>query len=213
MVYSDFKDLLLANLYGDKSKLPDDNVVQALILQALVEVANRCNPLSLRTDVSDGVILKKIDKEYIRMPNKPIDYMDRIDIDETLVYAVNSLVASKLCGDDKKAYHLRNGRRGIQDYLWAMYESSNSDKSVMDFYGYKGIYTSRFMTINGYVYDFDQEFIKNVNSYLMGETIENISKSDRENLDRYIAYAEGEMSNTDELYSVFEEFDNYLGEL
>lgn len=221
MKYADFK-LYLKVIGTNKSSLPEDNVLKLLLSQSLKEVAIDAEPLLLNTKVKDENIIKILeDGSYILAPVAPQSDDDLIIIDEELIYAVANTVLSKYCIPDLKKFYRDEANSVINSYKWNRYraiEYSLDDKLTyteiaIDVMGEKTIYISKTKTTNGYVYVWDDSFVSIVNDYLMGKSLTNISKSDRNNLDRLILFFDNEMSIDDKHYLDFVEFNKYLGGL
>lgn len=221
MKYADFK-LYLKVIGTNKSSLPEDNVLKLLLSQSLKEVAIDAEPLLLNTKVKDENIIKILeDGSYILAPVAPQSDDDLIIIDEELIYAVANTVLSKYCIPDLKKFYRDEANSVINSYKWNRYraiEYSLDDKLTyteiaIDVMGEKTIYISKTKTTNGYVYVWDDSFVSIVNDYFTGESLINISKSDRNNLDRLILFFDNKMNIDDKYYFDFVEFNKYLGGL
>lgn len=221
MKYADFK-LYLKVIGTNKSSLPEDNVLKLLLSQALKEVAIDAEPLLLNTKVKDENIIKILeDGSYILAPVISKNDEDLIVIDEELIYAVANLVLSKYCNPDLKKFYKDESNSVINTYRWNRYRAIEYNRNdeltyteiAIDVMGEKTIYISKTKTTNGYVYVWDDSFVSIVNDYLMGKSLTNISKSDRNNLDRLILFFDNEMSIYDKHYLDFVEFNKYLGGL
>lgn len=221
MDYAEFKSYLKV-IGTNKSVLPDSGVLNLLLSQALKEVAIDAEPLLLNTKVKDKNIIKMLeDGSYILAPAIPQNDDDLIVIDEELIYAVANIVLSKYCAPDLKKYYRDEANAVINSYKWNRYRtiknSINDDLTyieiAIDVMGEKTIYLSKTKTTNGYVYIWDDNFVSISNDYLFGKSLENISKSDRNNLDRLISFLNNEMVSTDKYYIDFVEFNKYLGGL
>lgn len=221
MKYADFKSYLKV-IGTNKTVLPEDNVLKLLLSQALKEVAIDAEPLLLNTKVKDKNIIKILeDGSYILAPVTPQSDDDLIIIDEELIYAVANTVLSKYCVPDLKKFYREEANSVINSYKWNRYraiEYSLDDELTyteiaIDVMGEKTIYISKTKTTNGYVYVWDDSFVSIVNDYLMGKSLTNISKSDRNNLDRLILFFNNEMNVDDKHYLDFVEFNKYLGGL
>lgn len=219
MKYADFK-LYLKVIGTNKSSLPEDNVLKLLLSQALKEVAIDAEPLLLNTKVKDEKIIKILeDGSYILAPVAPQNDEDLIVIDEELIYAVANLVLSKYCNPDLKKFYKDESNSVINTYRWNRYRAIEYNRNdeltyteiAIDVMGEKTIYISKTKTTNGYVYVWDGSFVSIVNDYLTGKSLTNISKSDRNNLDRLISFFSGEMDTTEKYYADFVEFNKYLG--
>lgn len=221
MKYAEFKSYLKV-IGTNKSVLPEDSVLKLLLSQALKEVAIDAEPLLLNTKVKDKNIIKILeDGSYILAPAIPQNDNDLVVIDEELIYAVANIVLSKYCAPDLKNSYRDEANAVINSYKWNRYRiienSMNDDltyiENVIDAMGEKTIYFSKTNTTNGYVYVWDDNFVSISNDYLLGKSLENISKSDRNNLDRLISFLNNEMVSTDKYYIDFVEFNKYLGGL
>jgi hypothetical protein len=202
---------------GDKN-VPNDDNLKPIILQCLKQVAIKCEPLVLlSSNVEDDILTVVEDELVIRVPIAPSNDNDIIDIDETLVYAVSYLVASKISKNQTITKYINEADMIINDYQWNRYRDIQSGKldlkksmseNSLSIHGYKNIYTSKTKTIQGYVYTWDNSFIVNLGLYLSGKVLK-LSKSDRQNIDKYLEYqASGNNDN-----EVYEALDIYLGGL
>ncbi len=221
MKYADFKSYLKV-IGTNKTALPEDNVLKLLLSQALKEVAIDAEPLLLNTKVKDENIIKILeDGSYILAPVVPQSDDDLIIIDEELIYAVANTLLSKYCAPDLKKFYRDESNSVINSYKWNRFraiEYSLDDELTyteiaIDVMGEKTIYISKTKTTNGYVYVWDDSFVSIVNDYLMGKSLTNISKSDRNNLDRLVLFFDNEMSIDDKHYLDFVEFNKYLGSM
>ncbi len=220
MNYVDFKSNLLTALLGDRPNLPAEPMMKNLLIQNLRLVAKEYEPLILTTSKKDGEILKKLENEqYILAPIVPADENLNIKMDEDLMYVVVYMTAKNLCSSNNIKKHDDSMWQFINNYTWARYETGftecNNDSidTYMNEYGYKKIYLDRTMTSNGYVYKWDEEFISILNDYQFGLIDYELSKSDRNNLEKFAKFADGELDTTDEDYEAFEEINKYLGSL
>jgi hypothetical protein len=202
---------------GDKN-VPNDDNLKPIILQCLKQVAIKCEPLVLiSNNIEDDILQTMENGLFIRVPKAPQSDNDIIDIDETLVYAVSYLVASKISKNQTIIKYIKEADMIINDYQWNRYRDIQSGKldlkksmseNSLNIHGYKNIYTSKTKTIKGYVYTWDDSFIRNLGLYLSGEALK-LSKSDRQNIDKYLEYqASGNNDN-----EVYEALDRYLGGL
>jgi hypothetical protein len=215
MKYIDFRTHLNEIMSGDKT-VPADDKLKPIILQSLVQVAKQCEPLVLISDDIEDEILQVVeDGLFIRVPKTPNDDEDIIDMDETLVYAVSYLVASKISKNQTITKYTHEADRIINDYQWQRYRDIESGKfdykviltqNSLNIHGFKKIYISRTKTIAGYVYEWDMEFVAILGRYLAGEVLQ-LSKSDRINIDQYLEYqANGSSDN-----EMYEALDKFLG--
>jgi len=123
MTYGEFKTLMTTiNRAGSVLATGIDTIVH----KAICDVALEAKPLHLVTEnVAYEPLLLLVDPAFLRMPSKPIQDEDLIDIDDDLVTAVayktweiieinrdNKLYFKKMCMDD------------INSYLWRIYESA-----------------------------------------------------------------------------------------
>ena len=217
MKYSEFKVHLNEIMSGDKN-VPNDDNLKPIILQCLKQVAIKCEPLVLlSSNVEDDILTVVEDELFIRVPNISQEDEDIIDMDETLVYAVSYLVASKISKNQTITRYTKEADEIINDYQWNRYRDIQSGKldlkksmseNSLNIHGYKNIYTSKTKTIQGYVYTWDDSFILNLGLYLSGGVLK-LSKSDRQNIDKYLEYQVS--GNNDN--EVYEALDIYLGGL
>ncbi len=217
MKYVDFKTHLDEIMSGGKF-VTDDDKLKPIILQCLEQVAIQCEPLILlSSNIEDDILTVVEDELFIRVPNLSQNADDIIDMDETLVYAVSYLVASKISKDAKKKDHQNEADTIINNYQWQRYRDIQSGKldlkksrseNSLYIHGYINIYTTKTKTIQGYVYTWDESFIVNLGLYLSGLVLK-LSKSDIQNIDKYLEY-QASGNNDDEVY---EALDIYLGGL
>lgn len=85
--------------------------------------------------------------------------------------------------------------------------------NLQHLYGNAKIFVDINNTTTGTSYLWDKEFIRRLDDYFKGLPVFEMSKSDRENINIYINYADEKLKNTDEKYVVFKEFDKFLGSL
>ena len=218
MKYIDFKTHLNEIMSGDK-KVPEDEKLKPIMLQCLKQVAIKCEPLVLMSrDIEDDILKTLEDRLFIRVPKLPQSDDDVIDMDETLVYAVSYLVASKISKNQTIVKYIKEYDEIVNDYLWKRFrdmEDGNFDinktleENSLNIHGYKRIYKSKTKTIKGYVYEWDERFVEILGRYLSGESLTQLSKSDRVNIDRYLEYQADGLNNN----PVYEALDEYLGGL
>ena len=222
MTYDEFKIFLTGILEGDK-KIPEDELLQIYLLSCLREVALLCEPLSLMTRDLEADILVTLECGlFIREPKISITEdeildTDLVNIDKTLAYAVAHFVAREISKSNKPYFHSR-GKEYCDDYNWKRFrdlkdEDYDLEKHLIEnslaIHGYKKIYHQKFKTMRGMVYIWDDEFVCTLNKYLKGEVIEDLSKSDRKNIDDYLAYQVRGIEDND----MYEQLDKYLGEI
>lgn len=219
MKYGDFKKYLKVITPGGKI-IPDDDLLNILVLQSLREVALEAEPLLLNTRVKDKDVIKILeDGSYILAPSVPSNDEAEIIIDKDLIYAVANIVVSKYSSLEQRDLYKDEANSIINMYKWNRFraieygEINNSTYTevAIDVMGEKTIYINKTLTTRGYVYEWDENFISIVNDYLLGMTLTNISKSDRNNLDRLILFSDNNMSQDDRFYSDFVEFNKFLG--
>jgi hypothetical protein len=217
MKYSDFKIHLGEIMSGDK-KVPENKKLKPIILQCLREVAIRCEPLCLLSDNVENDILTVVEDElFIRVPHLSQKDSDKIDMDETLVYAVSYLVASKISKNATIVKYTKEADEIINDYQWNRYRDIQSGKldlkksmseNSLNIHGYKNIYVSKIKTIKGYVYVFDEKFIELLGLYLEGNALK-LSRSYKDNIDKYLEY---QYEDREEINEVYETLNKILGE-
>jgi len=130
MTYSLFKKLASGLLTGD-NVLPDDpEVVQMLVQQALLAVANKADSLHLMTLSTTDNVLRLAQGDYlIRIPETPILDTDILDIDEELIPAVARFFASYI-SSQKGGIHVQAANRSILDYnakTWEIQEHMEAE--------------------------------------------------------------------------------------
>ncbi len=89
----------------------------------------------------------------------------------------------------------------------------NNIQRLKDLYGEEKSFSKVAKTTHGREYEWDSDFIKTFNDFLKGEELYNKSKSDRNRIEKFIAFANNEMSEDDEDYEVMKKFNDYLGGL
>ncbi len=221
MKYADFKDYLKMIMAGDK-ELPTDPILKPFLLQSLKEVARFAKPLLLTTKAKDKDILMALENGlYILTPKLPLLDDDEIVIGEDLIYAVAYKVASKIADIRYRKYYEIEANKISNDYVWNRYtsiENGNYEDQVsytessLDTFGFKTIYKTKVQTSTGIVYDWDDVFINLISQYLIGTSLTDISKSDKNNLEMYISFSNGTLTDPKSLED-FTEFNKYLGGL
>jgi len=216
MKYIDFKNHLAGAMLGDKN-VPDFVKLKPIMLECMTEVAIQCEPLCLMgRDVEDDILKTMENGLFIRKPNIPVDNDEHIiDMDETLVYAVSYLVAYKL-SKNNQAKNEKDAKKIINNYQWKRYNDTKDNnyefditaaENSMDIHGYKKIYIRKYKTVLGYVWVWDDNFIKILGGYLSG-LVQDLSKSDRNNIDKYLEYKS--IGNSDS--EMYKALDKYLWE-
>lgn len=221
MKFQEFKKLLEVLKVG--GKLPkDDDILTFVTHNALVEVAQKTEPLVLITIDKESKIIKVLeDGLYLKEPRKIIDDNSLIEIDDDLIRAVAHVVISNFSDNENLLRHKTHVSKYINDYNWARFESfnENDEKDLLsmsvravDFHGFKKIYISKYKTIQGYFYNWDESFVAKLESFFMSSNTD-MSKSDFNNIDNFIAFADGTMTSEHEDYEIIRKFDEYLGSL
>lgn len=219
MKYGDFKKYLKVITPGGKI-IPTDDLLNTLVLQSLREVALVAEPLLLNTRVKDKDVIKILeDGSYILAPSIPLNDEAEIIIDKDLIYAVANIVVSKYSSLEQRKLYKDEANSIINMYQWNRFraieygaiDNSTYVEVAIDVMGEKTIYINKTLTTRGYVYEWDENFISIVNDYLTGMALTNISKSDRNNLDRLILFSDNKMGEDDRFYSDFVEFNKFLG--
>lgn len=97
MIYSEFKTLILSKTQNRKEIPPDSNI-DYKVWTALKMISKHTVPLKLVVnDPSTYSIYRRVDENtYIRLPNRPVDESDSIDIDDVLLDAAALYVAAGL---------------------------------------------------------------------------------------------------------------------
>ncbi len=219
MNYSAFRDLLKGVMGGNKALLSIESLIP-LVEQSLEEVARKTEPLLLITCNKEEKILKIIGNNlFLKQPKKITDENSIIEIDDDLIYAVINLTASKFSIDTSIAKYKQESNKIMSDYNWNRFESfrdaNNGDlislaNEAIEFHGYKKIYLQRVKSKDGYFYDWDMSFINKLEMYLSGAILKDISKSDINNIDNFIAYADNNMTIEHEDYSTIKQLDKKL---
>jgi hypothetical protein len=213
MKYGEFKTHLKGIMIGDKN-VPDDTVLRPIVFQVLKQVALKVEPLVLITNDVEYEILKTLENElFMRVPYLPQSDEEELDIDETLVYAVVYLVATKISSKDNIIKYEREAWDILNEYMWKRFRDIESglfdyDKTLIEnalnINGYKKIYTKKINTTEGYKYEWDTKFITTLALYLSGEN-PTLSKSDRTNIDAYFAYQIDKVGDA-QMYDAFDEY-------
>jgi hypothetical protein len=219
MTYAEFRDGLKSLMGGNKA-LPSIESLIPIVQQSLIEVARKTEPLLLITSNKEEKILQVIDENlFVRQPKKILDENSIIEIDDTLIYAVMYLSATKFSIDSSVSRYRDEANKIISDYNWERFRSFENGScndlislaiDAIDFHGYKKIYLERIKTTKGYFYDWDASFIDKLDAYLGGTILKNLSKSDINNIDNFIAFADNTMTEEHEEYSTMLEFDKKL---
>lgn len=220
MNFQEFKKILDV-LRAGNNQIPKDNEVLIFITHnALIEVAQKTEPLVLMTIDKEQKIIKVLeDGLYLKEPRKIIDDNSLIEIDEDLIRAVAHVVISNFSNTDNLLKHKTHASKYINDYIWERFDSFNDDTNLLseslraiDFHGFKKIYISKVRGMNGYFYSWDKSFITKLEGYF-SNTKTDLSKSDINNLDNFISFADGIMTMQHEDYETIRKFDEYLGSL
>lgn len=220
MKFQEFKKILNVLRAGDKQIPNDDEVLIFVTHNALIEVAQKTEPLVLVTLDNELKIIKVLeDGLYIKEPKEIVDDDSIIEIDDDLIKAVAHTVISSFSTNDNLLKHKTYVNKYINDYNWERFESFNDEKDLLsmslraiDFHGFKKIYISKIKGIDGYFYSWDNTFIlKLINFFANTKTA--LSKSDVINIDNFIAFADGTMTSEHEDYEIIQKFDEYLGSL
>lgn len=108
MTYARLKKLTSALLTGDNRIPKDAEEVQELVRYGLYKVAEKAEALKLLTANSDEEILRMgPGSVYVRMPEIPDTDTDELDIDEDLMFALATYVASFISRDRKSEFERR----------------------------------------------------------------------------------------------------------
>lgn len=219
MTYGDFRTNL-KSLSADKKALTLEELAP-IVHHSLIQVASKTDPLVLITNDKEKKILQNLeDGLFVREPNIPTDETSIIDIDNTLIYAVLYITASKVSHNDNILKYKKEAELIINNYNWERHKVLNDGKDIdllnisrkaLDLHGYKKIYIERIKILNGYFYEWDEAFIKNLDIYLTGTANKNLSKSDVDNLKLFIAYAENTMTTEHEEFLTITALNKHLG--
>lgn len=221
MNYKEFKGLIDILRAGNKAVPQEDKVLIFMVQEAIKEVAKKTNPLVLVTPLHQDVnIIKKLEEGlYLREPKKIINDDSYIEIDDDLTQAVAHIVISQFSNSDNLLKHKKHASKFIMDYNWERLDSfgENPDllslsKQAVDFHGFKKFYIQKNKHINGYWFVWDMDFIKKLNSFLIQNQIE-MSKSDTNNINLFISYADNNISIEHDDYEAIKELDKFLGEI
>lgn len=93
--------------------------------------------------------------------------------------------------------------------------NNNFINKMRDFYGYKTVEKDTYINIDGSrTFLFDDEFILKLEKFLIGDISYDLSKSDRQNMQKFIDFAVQNLENlTQEEQTKLQELDKYLGSL
>lgn len=124
MTYGEAKQRINFHLAADRSI--DANNMPLIVYDAIIKVAMLCDPLSLVTEGTTYPLLRYIDNiNYVRIPNKPVNDIDILDIDlmlcEAVVYAA-CMAASANRKDDFKAMMMIS----INEYQWSIFNGETN---------------------------------------------------------------------------------------
>lgn len=222
MTYGDFRVNLKSLMGGDKSLLSVE-ALAPIVHHSLIQVAVKTDPLVLITnDIEQKVLQNLEDGLIVREPSLPIDESSILDIDSALIYAVLYITASKFSHNDNILKYKKEAELIINNYNWERHRVLENDENIdlldlskraLDLHGYKKIYLKKLKTLNGYFYDWDEAFVKNLDIYLTGAVNKNLTKSDIENLKMFIDFAENIMTNEHNEYPTMTEVDKHLGSI
>ncbi|MBD3830649.1 MAG: hypothetical protein IE890_09190, partial [Arcobacter sp.] len=128
MNFQEFKKILDV-LRAGNNQIPKDNEVLIFITHnALIEVAQKTEPLVLMTIDKEQKIIKVLeDGLYLKEPRKIIDDNSLIEIDEDLIRAVAHVVISNFSNTDNLLKHKTHASKYINDYIWERFDSFNDD--------------------------------------------------------------------------------------
>ncbi len=215
MKYVDFRTQLELIMGGDKI-VPAFDKIKSIIHECTKQIAVSCKPFILLSTSIEDKKLQSINKElFVREPLYPTTENHNIDIDEELIYAVIYMVASKICHVKNKIIYKNEYKELVNNYQWERYKNIENSiydneasylKNILTKNEYKKIYTKKYKTIKGYVYEWDNHFIGILNRYLKGEVFM-MDISDRLNVEKYLDY-QAQKRNDNFMY---EELDKYLG--
>ena len=219
MTYAEFREGLKSLMGGNKA-LPGVESLIPIVQQSLIEVARKTEPLLLITNNKEEKILQVINERlFVKQPTKILNENSIIEIDDTLIYAVMYICGSKFSIDSSVTKYKYEANKIISDYNWERYYSFENGScndlislaiDAIDFHGYKKIYLERIKTSAGYFYDWDASFIDKLDAYLGGTILKNLSKSDINNIDNFIAFADNTMTDEHEEYLTIFKFDEEL---
>lgn len=221
MKFLEFKSLLSTLIAGNNA-FRDDEALKTLIFNSIIEVAKKTDPLLLVTsDCLENRIIKKIDDGvYLKEPNKISSDESIVLIDDDLIPAVAHIVITYFSVGEKILRHKTLATTIIENYNWERFNSFGDEFDILnvaleavDFHGYKKIYISKIKTINNtYRYVWDMDFVSKLDKFLINRDV-SLSKSDFNNINLFISFAENIMTEKNEEYENINKFDNYLGSL
>ncbi len=86
-------------------------------------------------------------------------------------------------------------------------------ESLQNLYGNSKVFAKVTTTAKGREYLFDDDFINVLEDFLKGGKLFDMNKSDRNNIEKFIKLADGELDITSKDYETLVEFNKYLGGL
>ena len=103
----------------------DDAMVIPLIVQNMLNIANRYKVLSLITKSENFRVLRVLGNGYyIRMPKEPRSLTDTIDMDSELNMAIANYVAADLSNNAyNRNIFKKAGRRIVKDYAFKIFNT------------------------------------------------------------------------------------------
>ncbi|MCD8212854.1 MAG: hypothetical protein LUC34_02170 [Campylobacter sp.] len=111
------KEILAHKITGGK-KLPDDNLLSELFLEAMLFICDKCEPGELlRGARNNEAIYRNVNDDiFLIIPSKPnfSDKNEHLQIDESLSYAVINYVIFLLSQDE---FYRRLALETIADYI------------------------------------------------------------------------------------------------
>ena len=72
------------------------------------------------------------------------------------------------------------------------------------------IYTKESGVYGSFSYTWNDRFVNLLNDFFEGKPIHNFSDNSEDTIEKYVKYADGKLSSTDEDYDMLQQFDLYL---
>lgn len=220
VTFKDFKQKLKIAMFGDKRVKgdgSDDDILLPIINQSIESVSKLSKPAYLiSNNIKDQVLDTLCCGYFIRRHKQIINDDSILDIDEELHEAVVYNAAFVIGSIDNKVYYQSVMDQCISDYLWMIHETvkdiegqEEKIKAILETHGKKHISTV-YQSVAGEIHDFDSDFIKTLDLYLLGVKNIAMTKSQYENINIFINYANESLESDDDKFEEFQELDKYL---
>lgn len=168
--------------------------IQNAIQRAIQKIVLKTTPLNLITQDTTIQLIKEIEQDgwfinkrgyYIRVPSSD----ETIDLDDRLLSALLYLVAYEFAPSKEQDRLLQQAQDEINSYKWYLYDLANSIgfdiDNIIEPYKVRD-------TTNGKLYTYNEGFIKSLDMYLCGNSIDSVR--DKKYIDMYVDFADAKNS-------------------